>query len=129
MVEEAIAAGAEVIVRGGTINEGPLACGAFYRPTLLEVRDTSMAIVQQEEFSPVLAMQRFDTEAEAIELADATEFGLCASVWSRDVDRPLRVAHAIQHRVDQRLGRPARPVRGRRFQTKRTGPHARRGGS
>lgn len=96
MVEAAIAAGADVVVRGGPVTEEPLAAGAFYRPTLLEVADSSLPIVQQEVFGPVLTMQVFDTEAKAIALANDSEYGLCASVWSRDVDRPLRVARELE---------------------------------
>jgi acyl-CoA reductase-like NAD-dependent aldehyde dehydrogenase len=96
MVEDAISAGARVIVRGGPVTEGPLARGAFYRPTLLEVTDSHMRIVQEEVFGPVLTMQVFDTEAEAVALANDSEYGLAASIWTRDVDRPLRVARELQ---------------------------------
>lgn len=96
LVEEAIVAGAKVIVRGGPIAEGPLARGAFYRPTLLEVSDTRLPIVQQEVFGPVQTMQIFSTEAEAITLANDSEYGLAASIWSRNIDRPLRIAREIQ---------------------------------
>jgi betaine-aldehyde dehydrogenase len=96
IVQDAISQGAKVIVRGGPITNGPLAAGAFYRPTLLEVSDNSMPIVQNEVFGPVLTMQTFATEAEAIALANDSEYGLSASVFSRDVDRPLRVALALE---------------------------------
>ncbi|WP_344833744.1 aldehyde dehydrogenase family protein [Actinocorallia longicatena] len=94
-VEEAIAAGARPIVRGGPSTLPELAGGAFYHPTLLEVTGTDLPIVQAETFGPVQTVQRFDTEEEAIELANATDYGLSACVWSRDSDRPLRVARAL----------------------------------
>jgi betaine-aldehyde dehydrogenase len=96
IVEDAIRAGAEPIVRGGPVTDGPLARGAFYRPTLLEVTDSRLPIVQEEVFGPVLTMQVFDLEAEAVALANDSEYGLAAGVWTRDADRPLRVARELQ---------------------------------
>lgn len=96
MVEEAIDNGAKVIVRGGPINDGELANGAFYQPTLLEVDDSQAAIVQQEIFGPVLTLQVFDKEREAIDMANATEYGLSASIWTKDLQRSLRVAREVE---------------------------------
>ena len=95
LVNAAIAAGAKVVVRGGPVKDGPLAKGAFYRPTLLEIHDHSLRIAQDEVFGPVLVMQGFDTEDEAVALANDSEYGLSASVWSSGVDRPLRIARQL----------------------------------
>ena len=96
LVEEAIAQGAKPLVRGGAFTHGPLAKGAFYRPTLLEITDHSLSIAQDEVFGPVLVMQAFEDEVEAVRLANDSMYGLAASIWSTNVDRPLRVARQIE---------------------------------
>lgn len=94
-VQEAIAAGAKVVVRGGPVTEGPLKAGAFYLPTLLEVTDSSLDIIQAETFGPVQSFQTFETEEEGIQLANETEYGLSACIWTSDVNRPLRVSRRL----------------------------------
>ncbi|WP_328907521.1 aldehyde dehydrogenase family protein [Streptomyces sp. NBC_00234] len=86
---------ADVVVRGGRVTDGSLAAGAFIRPSLVEVTDVDVPIVQQEVFGPVATFEVFDDEADAIARANATEFGLAAGVWSRDADRPLRVGREL----------------------------------
>jgi betaine-aldehyde dehydrogenase len=86
---------AKVIVRGGPVTDGPLASGAFYRPSLIEVEDLDAPIIQQEVFGPVATFEVFDDENDAIHRANATEFGLATGVFTRDVDRARRVSRQI----------------------------------
>jgi betaine-aldehyde dehydrogenase len=95
LVKDAIAAGAKVLVRGGPSTDPSLAGGAFYHPTFLEVSDSSLPIVQEEVFGPVLTLQNFDTEDEAVELANDSMYGLSACIWTRDADRPIRVSRRL----------------------------------
>jgi betaine-aldehyde dehydrogenase len=87
---------ASILVRGGPVTDGPLAAGAFYQPTLIEVDDVETPIVQREVFGPVATFEVFDDEDEAIDRANATDFGLAAGIWTRDVDRPLRVGRELE---------------------------------
>jgi len=95
IVEAAIVAGAKPVVRGGPPKDGPLAKGAFYRPALLEIVRHDIPIAQDEVFGPMLVMQAFDTEAEAIALANDSAYGLAASVGSTNIDRLHRIARRI----------------------------------
>ncbi|GLY30774.1 hypothetical protein Kisp02_41390 [Kineosporia sp. NBRC 101731] len=96
MVDEALEGGARVLLRGGPCVEEPLSAGAFYRPSLLEVDDSAVPIVQQEIFGPVQVLQVFASEDEAVALANDTECGLSASIWTRDVDRPVRLSRRLE---------------------------------
>lgn len=87
---------AKPLVPGGRLTTGHLAGGAYVRPALLEVEDVNTDIVQQEVFGPVATFEVFDDEADAVARANATEFGLAASVWTRDLDRPRRVGSRLR---------------------------------
>jgi len=95
VVEEALAY-ATPVVRGGPATDGVLAAGAFYRPTLLEVDDVNTPIVQKEVFGPVATFEVFDTEADAIARANATEMGLAAGIFTNDINISRRVSREIQ---------------------------------
>ena len=90
-VNEAVAKGAKVHT-GGTRTDSLSA----YPPTLVTDIDPSMKIATDETFGPVLTVQPFKTEEEAIAMANDSPYGLSASVWSRDIDRATRVARAIE---------------------------------
>jgi acyl-CoA reductase-like NAD-dependent aldehyde dehydrogenase len=87
-VREALAAGARALT-GGQRPEGP---GSFYPPTVLVDVDHSMACMTEETFGPTLPIMKVPTVDEAIRLANDSEYGLSASVFSRDVDRAKDIA-------------------------------------
>jgi betaine-aldehyde dehydrogenase len=87
---------ARIVVRGGPIVDGPLASGAFYRPSMLETEALDVPLVQEEIFGPVLSFEAFTTEEEAITRANATVYGLAAAVFTKDVDRAQRVARLVK---------------------------------
>jgi len=91
-VEEAKAAGAKVLC-GGKARED--LGGYFYEPTLLTDVNHSLRIMTEETFGPVLPIMVVNSEDEAIDLANDSEFGLCASVWSRKLSRAEDVARDL----------------------------------
>jgi acyl-CoA reductase-like NAD-dependent aldehyde dehydrogenase len=93
-VAEAVANGAKILA-GGKVPAEP-ARGFYYSPTLLDGVDANSRAVSEEIFGPVLTVERFDDEAQAIASANATRFGLAAYVWTSNVDRALRVAERIK---------------------------------
>lgn len=95
MVKRAQEQGAR-LVTGGQRLEGDLAAGFYYPPTVLADVDPSSELAQKEVFGPVLAIIRFSDEAEAITIANGTDYGLSGSIWTGDARRAIRLAEALE---------------------------------
>jgi succinate-semialdehyde dehydrogenase / glutarate-semialdehyde dehydrogenase len=92
-VADAVEKGARVLAGGRRHALG----GTFYEPTVLSEATPDMRVAGEETFGPVAPLFRFQTDEEAVRLANATEFGLAAYFYSRDLSRVFRVAEALQY--------------------------------
>ncbi len=91
-IEQGLRAGAQAVLRGPIRETG----GCYVSPTIFDRVDSTMSIVREEIFGPVLCVQSFKTEDEAVALANGTDYGLEATVWTRDMGRGKRLAHSVK---------------------------------
>jgi acyl-CoA reductase-like NAD-dependent aldehyde dehydrogenase len=95
-VHDALARGARVVTGGRVPPGADYERGWFYEPTLIADASPEMLVMQEETFGPVAAVRRVNSDAEAIELANATPYGLAAYVFGRDFERCLRIAERLE---------------------------------
>jgi acyl-CoA reductase-like NAD-dependent aldehyde dehydrogenase len=95
-VEDAVAHGARVVTGGRVPPGADYENGWFYEPTLLADASAEMLVMQEETFGPVAAVTRVASDDEAVELANATPYGLAAYVFGGDLDRCLRIAERLE---------------------------------
>jgi betaine-aldehyde dehydrogenase len=95
-VDSAREEGAQLLLGGTPPEDEALANGAYLLPTVFDACHADMRVMREEVFGPVVGIIPFDTEEEAITLANQTPYGLAGSVWTRDISRALRVAKAVR---------------------------------
>jgi succinate-semialdehyde dehydrogenase / glutarate-semialdehyde dehydrogenase len=92
LVEEAVGRGAKVLTGGGPMKQD----GFYFQPTVISNVAADSVITSEEIFGPVAAITTFDTEDEAVAVANDTEYGLIAYVFTRDLSRGLRVSERLE---------------------------------
>lgn len=95
-VDAGVAEGATIACGGHPLTEGEFANGAFYAPTLLTNVTNDMTVAQEEIFGPVACVIKFKDEKDVIDMANDSHYGLGGAVWTRDLNRAIRVCRAIQ---------------------------------
>lgn len=88
--------GARLVAGGSAATEGNLAEGYFVQPTIFDQVDNNMRLAREEVFGPVLAIIPFDTEEEALSIANDSRYGLAAGIWTNDLSRTLRMTRELR---------------------------------
>ena len=96
-IATSVCEGAELLAGGRRPDEPELAAGFFLRPAVFTGCTREMTAVREEVFGPVVTVERFSTEEEAIWLGNDTSYGLAGAVWTSDAGRAERVAAALRH--------------------------------
>jgi acyl-CoA reductase-like NAD-dependent aldehyde dehydrogenase len=96
LIDSARVEGARLVTGGGRPHGDVFVRGYWVEPTLFADVTPAMRIAREEVFGPVICAQRFRTEEEAVAIANGTDFGLTAAVWTRDLPLALRMVRAVQ---------------------------------
>jgi acyl-CoA reductase-like NAD-dependent aldehyde dehydrogenase len=88
--------GARIAAGGSRPSDAALAKGFFYQPTLLDHVSPEMRVAQEEIFGPVLAIMTFDDVEEAIAIANRSQYGLVAGIWTRDINKAMTIASRVK---------------------------------
>ena len=87
--------GAQLVLGGHKVTDPPLDKGNYIEPTIFTGTTPNMCIAQEEIFGPVVTLTPFNSDEEAIQIANGTEYGLAAGIWTRDLDRAFQSARRV----------------------------------
>lgn len=95
-VKKAINEGGVLLYGGKKVEVNGFSQGYFYQPTVIEVVSNECTLNQEEVFGPVVSLMKFSSENEVIQLANATKYGLSASLWTSNIDRSMRMSQQLK---------------------------------
>lgn len=95
-VKKAINEGGVLLYGGKKVEVNGFPQGYFYQPTVIEVVSNECTLNQEEVFGPVVSLMKFSSEDEVIQLANATKYGLSASLWTSNIDRSMRMSQQLK---------------------------------